>query len=1152
MLHDEPSNTHPVDSPLSFGGAGVMDAVPAGVDPGVPADPQVFAKNIAAIAGRQPALAQHLIELEAPCPLRFVTTDENGALSAEYEGRALASRRRPLTEATRLADKIDIEAHGGLLVLGMGLGHHAGAIAQRAGDACAVVVFEPDLGLLKAVLERIDHSAWLASPCTVLVTDADNVGALTADIAGLDALLSVGIELVEHAPNAARLADASARMIRTLTSAVGAMRMHVITAMVQADVTVRNELMNLDHYVSRPGIADLKDLCAGAPAILVAAGPSLRKSMELLQDARVRERCVIIAVQTVLKPLLDAGIKPHFVTAIDYHEISKRFYEGLTPEDVEGVTLVAEARSNAAILDSFPGDIRLPRDDFLDGLLGTGPKHDGPDRGKLIAAATVAHLSYYLARYLGCDPVVLVGQDLAFTDGQYYGAGAAIHQVWSGELHPGNSLESMEWQRIVRNKGHLHRATDVLGRPVFTDDQMAAYLAQFERDFAPDEAKGLTVIDASEGVKKNHTTPMPLRAALERVLEAPALPEMPRAAQTSDSRTRCETADLVRRVRRQSKGIAKNAKECITVLEQLKDRQHDSAQNTALVERTHALRNEAQALQPAFGLLMKLNQLGGFKRFKADRAIALASHDDQLAEQRARIDRDIVNLDWIDEYACVFEELLGVCERAFAGGPKRTRDITPDERAEANDTVETVVVGAVIHECMGTRNETQTRQTIERVLKTPGVDRVVLLTDTPERFSDLKDRVDVEQCEAPDERTLRSLRAGRAWARDAWRAGLAGLSVYDEAMDPTATSAVCAKHGLDAVLIVGPDWIATDPELNARVIERHREAPNAHPITFTQAPPGLCGALVCAAAFEEMAKGRRAAKGSVFATLGGVFGYVPVAPRHDPIARPGCVQIDAALRDRALRAIADTPGGARRLGRVQHAGDAIAFSQQFEQAFREDHDTAHELVLEITTRSELPLHAADGIDMDRALAFRLIDEHAERAPGTLFSLEGDGDPMLVPWWGDAIAHARERGLLTHVRTDMLVEDAARLVLKAAPDIVSIDCHSVDRTTYAQLTGLDAHERVRSAIDTLLEERESVDGLPAIWIVPRITKRDAVYTEIEVFYDAWMTLAGAAIIDPLKAPIANERIAPLPVPRAAAERQRKRRRVVRVDGTEVTS
>lgn len=1092
-----PFSVAPLDAPATFGTPGPLDGAPkGGLSPDqVAIDPKILERNIAAIAGRQPALARRLAQLTTPCAARFVETEEDGALTIEFDGRALTSRRRPLTEAQRLAHKIDLESHGGLLVLGFGAGHHCRAIAQHADGACAIVIFEPDLVLLRAVLERIDHSQWLAHGQVVIVTDPDDVGLLTADLKNLDALLSVGIDIVEHAPNLARLGDTSQRMIQTLTRAVGAMRMHVITAMVQSDVTARNQLMNVGHYASRPGIADLEGVAQGRPAILVAAGPSLRIALERLKDPAVRKRCVIIAVQTVLKPLLEAGIKPHFVTAIDYHEISKRFYEGLTPEDVEGVTLVAEARSNAAILDAFPGDIRLPRDEFLDLLLGTDPKRDGaPDRGKLPAAATVAHLSYYLARFMGCDPVLLCGQDLAFTDGQYYGPGAAIHNVWASELNPARTIEMLEWERIVRNKGHLHKVTDIFDRPVFTDDQMAAYLTQFERDFAADTDRGLTIVDASEGVRKRHTTPMPVDEAFEKYIPDTPLPDLPSAVADDSPKARQSTSDTIRKVRRQADKLHKTARECIDVLRTLQQDQGDPTRNTALVRKTHELRDRAQSLQPAFMMLTKLNQLGGFKRFKADRAIALAKHENQLAEQRARIERDIVNLEWIDEYSEVLEDLLGASERALRGAPKRTRDVTPSEdRLERVGVATKTRVGAVLHAGMSGASPDDVRATVERLRSAREIDEVIVLAP-----SDLPpiEGATVERTDPIRPETLRALRAGRSWALDNWRAGLANLSVFDEALDPASYARACDTHDLDSVYVCGASWTSVDPALTDRVIERHRESPGHLPIVFTQAPPGLCGCLIAKQGIVEMAQGRAAKRGSMHATMGGVLAYVPLAPRHDPIARPGCVQIDESLRDDAYRKIPDLAP-----------------------------DAPTELVL---------------VPSDRERTIEHVDAFAQRAPGRLVSFEGAVDPLECAWLDEAVAHARDAGLLVHVRTGLRTDGAVQRLLDAKPDIVSIDAVCTTRETYEALTGVDAFERVKAGTEALLESRTLSDGLPTMWVVPRITRCDATYSEIEPFYDYWLTLAGAAIIDPLASPIEGQRIAPLPVPARAAQRLRVRR------------
>src|SRR5690606_888365 len=59
--------------------------------------------------------------------------------------------------------------------------------------------------------------------------------------------------------------------------------------------------------------------------------------------------------------------------------------------------------------------------------------------------------------------------------------------------------------------------------------------------------------------------------------------------------------------------------------------------------------------------------------------------------------------------------------------------------------------------------------------------------------------------------------------------------------------------------------------------------------------------------------------------------------------------------------------------------------------------------------------------------------------------------------------------------------------------------------------------------------------PERWIVPRITRCDDTYTEIEGFYDHWLNILGHAVIDPLPRAIEGQRIAPLRVPTIATHR-----------------
>ena len=69
-----------------------------------------------------------------------------------------------------------------------------------------------------------------------------------------------------------------------------------------------------------------------------------------------------------------------------------------------------------------------------------------------------------------------------------------------------------------------------------------------------------------------------------------------------------------------------------------------------------------------------------------------------------------------------------------------------------------------------------------------------------------------------------------------------------------------------------------------------------------------------------------------------------------------------------------------------------------------------------------------------------------------------------------------------------------------------------------------------------------------WIVPRLTRCDSTYGDIEGFYDTWVMRAGAAVIDSLPLSIPGERIEPLPRPASVVSRDLRRRMLILSDGS----
>ncbi len=1056
--------------------------------------PTTLERNLESLAKTSPRAARLIAGAAPAASLEWIEAPDGG-LSAVYQGRALASRRRPVEEARRLAESVDLSDAATVVFLGFGVGAHVIEMASRVERHSLVVVFEPDVELLRAVLERVDLSDALSRANILLLTDETDGASIAAGLRGAEALVAIGVRIIEHPPSKARLGAKSPVFTQTLASTVESLRTTVVTTMVQTEITIRNALMNVRAYSCGVGIDDLQGLCAGRLGVVVSAGPSLRRNLHLLADPEVRSRVLVVAVQTVLKPMLEAGIRPDIVTALDHHEISRRFYEGLAREDVEGITLIAEPKANAAIIDAWPGAVRLLRSDVLDQLLG---KDLAGEHGALEAGATVAHLAYYVARHMGCDPVALIGQDLAFTDGQYYAPGAAIHNVWACELNPFNTLEMMEWQRIVRGRANLHERRDHLGRPVYTDDQMATYLAQFERDFASDKDRGLTIIDATEGgVRKAHTEVMPLSRAIEQharagtdpVPEIPGAPDSERPSQLRRLRRKLEQIEA------DARRVASMSREAEALLDRMERAGADQAKLAPLIDRVHEIRSRVERTKPAYDLVHRMNQTGTFKRFKADREMALNEPGSALEEQRRRIERDKLNVSWLAEAGDILADLIGRAARSLP--PTEEAKLTSDvARAASDDSghAESRVLGLILDTGVDAELLAQTRAIVDRI---EGLDAIEV------------------RPAVVDART----RAARAWAGSCWRGGLGGATVWDEVFDPDAAGAALQSAGCDAALVVGADWIHLDPDLCSRIIERHRSSPDARALAFCQAPPGIAGCVIGRELVDGLGEGRRA--GDPLATIGGVLAYRPARPRPDPIAGAACVSIEPKLRDSLVRCIGD---------------EAMAPSVESVEA------SPREVVIELCAARE----DAEGESMEAARFERVIGQLRDLETPVLLTLGGRGDPLCHDQSVRCIETACNAGLAgVHVRTELLADASIVEALAGMRvDVISVDLHADSPARYAAVRGLLRHADAMANIDRLLNARSG--GVP--WIVPRISRRDEVYEDIEPFVERAAHVLGAFVIDPLERPIEGARIEPLSKPAGVAWRDARRRMLILADGT----
>ena len=621
---------------------------------GTASSAEVLARNVEGLRLRDQELARR-VERAAPLGGAVVLASKAGppTMRVHVHGREvhLASAYDPEQEASRLVHAQDTRSFGNYFVLGFGLGYHVEELHRRAHPKTHIFVFEASLELFRTTLETRDLTSLVNSERVHVLVALEKPEIFAALNAFVTPIL-VGTRVLPHAPSVEAFAEDYARLRRIIQDFITYAYTCLKTTVDISAQSRQNVMMNAPYYCFCAGINELEGLFKGYPAVVVAAGPSLQRNIDQLK--RVKGRGVIIAMSTSLKPLLARGIVPDYTCMIDFSWLSRKYFTGL--EKHRSITMVTDAKSDPGTLDIHQGPKLVLKDNYIDLVL----KGVGPAREKLRPGATVAHLAFYLAEFIGADPIVFVGQDLSFPDGITYTPGTAIHDLWQLETNRFQTLEMKEWERILRMRGVLFKVKDASGSDIYTDQQMFTYLQQFERDFHKSSA---LIIDATEGgAAKSGTTAMTFTEAFDRYFtrEIPSglldRARNPRTGMLPVSKT----PELLEKVEARicdAEDIRDFYAESLQVLREIQMNLDDAARTIEFQQRVDRLRREVEKRHETNVLVSMIVQDNEYLKRRRDRAIAGADLSDRERKER-QLERDVAYVQGLHQGAMQLIEIL--------------------------------------------------------------------------------------------------------------------------------------------------------------------------------------------------------------------------------------------------------------------------------------------------------------------------------------------------------------------------------------------------------------------------------------------------------------------------------------------------------------
>lgn len=395
-------------------------------------------------------------------------------LNGKYNPSAVAERW--------LEQQGDIDKFATIIIIGISNGVHVKKIMESVPKTVNIMVYEPSYEIFRRAMEEVDLSFLFQPDIPVGIVISKINGFETEQyfrhLMGYDNMISLRVYL---SGNYTKLfPEEIGEFVRTLQKYMDNLQTEWETIRRYTGVNAGNIFHNLRYLYEGYSGADLYQMLPeDVPAIIVSAGPSLNNNIMDLKAAQ--GRACIIATDTAMKPLLNAGIMPDLFVIVD----------GLKPAELfehKGISKVGMVTTE--VVSKKPMDLHKGKkffcfggSDFIWELIQKVDvmKERDVQLPSLPTGGSVANTAYSLGMYMGAKTIILVGQDLALTGNKIHVDGA--FQDEKCEI----DLESETFMEVEAVGGGM----------VITRNDFKLYLDWFEQ--AAKNWPHIRMVDATEG-----------------------------------------------------------------------------------------------------------------------------------------------------------------------------------------------------------------------------------------------------------------------------------------------------------------------------------------------------------------------------------------------------------------------------------------------------------------------------------------------------------------------------------------------------------------------------------------------------------------------------------------------------------------------------
>ncbi len=375
----------------------------------------------------------------------------------------LHSSYDPLKEAKSWVSRLNLKSMDTIAILGIGVGYHLDELFNSY-PAKNKVVIEPDMGVFVKLMTVRDISHLLTAKNTLFIV-SDNTEHIAKVFLGLREEGQVdSVYFAELLSYRTAYDEWWTSLKKDFIKYAKLHEININTSVVFSKDWIANFFENITQLLQSVNLDSYESRLKGVPAVIVSAGPSLNKNVHLLN--KIKDKAVIISAGSSVNILEKNGVIPHIMVGVDGGEGESRIFNKVKSSDIY---FAYSSSIHPEGLKNYKGPKLYFKTNVLE-YTSWFEKEMEMNTQDLRSGASVSNLALDIARLMGCDPIILVGQDLSFANLKTYADGAVLKEEQDRILK--KNVEEM-------NKHYL-KENDINGDEVYTIPSMISMKIYFE------------------------------------------------------------------------------------------------------------------------------------------------------------------------------------------------------------------------------------------------------------------------------------------------------------------------------------------------------------------------------------------------------------------------------------------------------------------------------------------------------------------------------------------------------------------------------------------------------------------------------------------------------------------------------------------------